>query len=245
VLNRPLNYIDPSGHIPTRDDDTRPCVQIGNCQDTVVVGGGNIEIRTGTGGGYANRQTGLSGSNSTADALASINRTPSASPPAFSVSRASVVVGILFGVIGQLFGPANIQGPADRANQTATSVPGPGVWTAENESMSSRARDYQERVTGASRNTVYEVNGVKFDGYQGGTLIDAKGPGYDRFLESNGAFKPWFSGANGLVNDANRQLAAANGVPIQWRVAEERTANAIRDLFAANGVNGIDVVYTP
>ena len=41
---------------------------------------------------------------------------------------------------------------------------------------------YQEAVTGVPSEIGYRVNGVKFDGFKNGTLIDAKGPGYERFL---------------------------------------------------------------
>ena len=66
--------------------------------------------------------------------------------------------------------------------KVGTTDGGPGVWERVNESMSARARMYQEAVTGVPSEIGYRVDGVKFDGFKNGTLIDAKGPGYERFL---------------------------------------------------------------
>ena len=66
--------------------------------------------------------------------------------------------------------------------KVGTTNGGPGVWERVNESKSGRARMYQEAVTGVPSEISYRVNGVKFDGFKNGTLIDAKGPGYERFL---------------------------------------------------------------
>lgn len=122
---------------------------------------------------------------------------------------------------------------------------GPGQWNSTNESMSAGSRTYQQQITGRAGGDVYRVNGVKFDGYQDGVLQDAKGPGYAKFLDSNGEFKPWYRGADDLVKQAQRQIAVSGGRPIEWSVAEEPAANAIEDLLAANGVTGINVTFVP
>ncbi len=109
--------------------------------------------------------------------------------------------------------------------------------------MSARAAGYQEQITGRA-GSVYEVNGVNFDGYSNGVLQEAKGPGYASFVK-NGQFQPYFNGAQSLVDQAERQLAAARGTPITWSVAESSTATAIENLFAENGISGINVVYVP
>lgn len=99
----------------------------------------------------------------------------------------------------------------------------PGAWATANESMSERAAAYQEQITGASPGSVYEVNGVKFDGYSDGysdgVLEEAKGPGYANFVK-DGEFVGWFQGEEGLVSQAESQLRAAGGTPITWSVAE-------------------------
>src|SRR5215469_37472 len=92
----------------------------------------------------------------------------------------------------------------------------PGAWSAESESMSDSAAQYQEQITGHTTDEVYRVGDVKFDGYQDGKLLDAKGPGYQKFFDSNGDPKPWWNGAKSLVDQAERQVAAANGTPIEW-----------------------------
>ena len=61
----------------------------------------------------------------------------------------------------------------------------------------------------------------------------------------NGSFRPWFHGADALVDQARRQVAAAGGAPIQWHFAEESAANATRSLFTEQGVTGIQVLFTP
>ena len=122
---------------------------------------------------------------------------------------------------------------------------GPGEWENVNESMSERASQYQSQITGRPPGSVYRVNGVKFDGYQDGTLIDAKGPGYANFLKPNGTFQPWWSGSRGLVDQARSQIAAANGTPIKWYVAEPEAADAINALLRSNRCGSIEVIYMP
>jgi hypothetical protein len=61
----------------------------------------------------------------------------------------------------------------------------------------------------------------------------------------DGIFQPWFKGADNLVAQAKSQLAAANGAPITWHVAEQEAATAIQNLFQSQGILGITVVYTP
>ena len=118
----------------------------------------------------------------------------------------------------------------------------PGGWANTNESMSNRAANYQEQITGRPANQSYVVNGVKFDGYDGQALLDAKGPGYANLLAPPNA--SWSTAASGLLNQAEAQVAAANGTPIVWHVAEPEAASAIRSLFSDNGISGIRVINT-
>ena len=120
---------------------------------------------------------------------------------------------------------------------------GPGAFMNVSESMSPQAAAYQARAAGTNVGSAYVVNGVKFDGYANGMLIDAKA-GYAQFVK-NGQFQPWFNGADGLAAQAQRQISAANGAPIQWRFAEEAAANATRNLFQQRGITGIDIVHFP
>jgi RHS repeat-associated protein len=129
-------------------------------------------------------------------------------------------------------------------NTSDAAESGPGVWASASESMSGRATAYQEQITGRAAGSVYKVNGVKFDGYADGALQEAKGPGYAQFVK-NGEFQPWFRGSAGLVSQAERQVAAAGGTPITWLVAEQPAVAAINNLFEANTIAGINVVYVP
>lgn len=126
-------------------------------------------------------------------------------------------------------------------------VPGgglpPGQWTAVNEGMTDRARAYQEQITGRV-DEAYVVGGVKFDGVAPNTYIDAKGLGYATHVR-NGVFQPYFQGADSLVQQARRQLVAAAGVPIEWHVAEEQAAVAMRNLLRDNGISGIEIIHVP
>jgi RHS repeat-associated protein len=120
-----------------------------------------------------------------------------------------------------------------------------GKWQDVTESMSTRARAYQERVTGRSSDQAYVVQGVKFDGYRAGVLEDAKGPGYAQFVDKNGDFQPFFNGQHALVDQARRQVAAAQGDPIRWMVAEPTALEAMRRTLTQNGISGIDLQYKP
>ncbi|MGI5175327.1 polymorphic toxin-type HINT domain-containing protein [Dactylosporangium sp. CA-152071] len=138
---------------------------------------------------------------------------------------------------------------AHNAGSCWVDLTGPGVWTAINETMSARSAAYEFRMTGGvPRNIGYVLDNVKFDGYRAGVLIDAKGYGYTSFIV-NGEFieAEWYTGADDLVKQARRQLNAAQGTgsSIYWPVAEEETAIAIRNLFAREGIVGIDVVFVP
>jgi hypothetical protein len=126
---------------------------------------------------------------------------------------------------------------------------GPGGWVPKNERMSERSRKFQHQVTKAPASWVYRVlrNGEKadFDGFDEGVLLETKGLGYDKHFDANLEPKRYFMGAKRLVRQAVRQLQVANGAPIRWHVAEPRMVTILKAQFKANGVTGIDVVYTP
>ena len=71
---------------------------------------------------------------------------------------------------------------------------GPGQWVQRNEHMSQHSRNFQNHVSGGRNNMVYEVRGVRFDGFRNGTLLEAKG-NYSQFVNKNtGQFHGWFNG---------------------------------------------------
>jgi hypothetical protein len=144
----------------------------------------------------------------------------------------------------QLPGQPNI-GPVQAGGADASSdpeaEPGPGQWFHDfaYDNMSSEAADYQARATGAPVGQGYYVNGVQFDGYSDGTLLDAKYfPEDGRFLNDPDyqVKKGW-----GLLKQAREQIAAAGSTPIEWRVASEPAAQLISQLFANNGINQSEI----
>lgn len=118
-----------------------------------------------------------------------------------------------------------------------------GSWQDVNESMSKASRDYQAAITGHT-GQAWVQNGVKFDGYSNGILIETKAK-YSQFVDSSGTFRSWFKGADGFVDQARRQLAAANGAPITWYFKEKAARDATEILFRQNGITGIKLVYSP
>ena len=126
---------------------------------------------------------------------------------------------------------------------------GPGEWVPENQAgWSESTRAYQAQITGRP-GEAYLFNGVEYDGWDGTNLLDAKGPGYSDFLDSNGNWYDWFrastkGGTTDLIERAARQLGAAGGRPVVWHVAEEGAAEAMRSLFAEEGLD-VEVVCTP
>ena len=133
----------------------------------------------------------------------------------------------------------------------ATTSPGPGRWVHKTPTTESEAaRDYQEQVTGQPAWRVYAVDGVEFDGFTGGELLEAKGPSYKHFLEKDGTAKPWFTDGDGLrslVDQARNQwrVAEKSNVPLVWHVAELEFVHFLRKTFQRQGLKSITVRHTP
>jgi predicted small secreted protein len=175
---------------------------------------------------------------------------------ALAVARVSVPVGRMATALRGGPGAALILHRANQAGQGSGPAPakGPGQWGPSHESMSRRAARYQQQISGRPVDEAYWVGGVgrksgglKFDGFQDGVLLEAKGPGYANKFLDNLAPQPWFtpSGARQLITQARQQFNAAKGVPIRWHVAEEKAAHAIRKLLKDAKVLGVEVVHTP
>ncbi|MFY0579249.1 Tox-REase-5 domain-containing protein [Cystobacter fuscus] len=174
---------------------------------------------------------------------------------ALAVERVAVPVGKVATVLSGGPGAAIILQRTQANGQSPSPAPGPGQWGPAKESMSARARAYQEQITGHSADDAYWVGGmstkaggVRFDGFKDGVLLEAKGPGYANKFFDTLEPKTWFknTGAQALVEQARRQLRAVRGkgIPIRWHIAEEKTAEAIQLLFKNEGVAGIEVIYT-
>jgi RHS repeat-associated protein len=114
---------------------------------------------------------------------------------------------------------------------------GMGKWMEENQAgRSPFTKNYQKQITGRDGQD-FLYNGVRFDGVVNGTLVDAKGK-YAFLLE-----KGWAQ--EGLLKQAQRQIAAAKGANIEWHFAEEAAASTVQQLFKDQGITGITVHYTP
>lgn len=110
--------------------------------------------------------------------------------------------------------------------------------------MSDASRAYQKQITGREGEAFIQ-NGVKFDGVSNGTLIEAKGT-YNNFInKKTGDFYDWFKGKDSLIDQANRQIRASEGAPINWYFSEEATMNATKGLFQSEGVKGINFIFEP
>ncbi|WP_052312930.1 Tox-REase-5 domain-containing protein [Corallococcus coralloides] len=161
-----------------------------------------------------------------------------------SVERVAVPVGRTAAVLSGGPGAAIV---LQKAN-VAAAPDEPGHWGPAKESMSDRARRYQEQISGHSADEAYWVGDVKFDGFRDGVLREAKGPGYANKFLDNLEPKPWFkpTGAEALARQARRQLDAVEGlgIRIEWHVAEAKVANAIEMLFKNKGIQGIRIVHT-
>ncbi|HLL53269.1 MAG TPA: Tox-REase-5 domain-containing protein [Myxococcaceae bacterium] len=172
---------------------------------------------------------------------------------------ANAGVGVLGVAMSSGGGPGKLQ-----SGQAQPGAPGekePGEWRKAKSPPQGRSAKYQQQVTGRPPDEAYMVNGVEFDGYVPrngslvhvedlqGVLLDAKGKGYEKFFLENLKPKPWFadSGALKLIEQAGRQQRAVMtpGIRIQWHVAEEKAANAIRLLLEDAGVTKVEVIYTP
>ncbi|WP_246137023.1 Tox-REase-5 domain-containing protein [Myxococcus llanfairpwllgwyngyllgogerychwyrndrobwllllantysiliogogogochensis] len=122
---------------------------------------------------------------------------------------------------------------------------GPGRWRPTKEHMEEPARRYQAQITSAPEGQVYDIDNVKFDGFNGASLLEAKGPGYEKFLEQAVEQGGWFEGFMGMIKQARSQQRVSRGLPIEWHFAESRVADYVRVLFRRNGLGRISVVHTP
>ncbi len=138
---------------------------------------------------------------------------------------------------------------ADEAADAARIVgKGLGQWVQNAPHMSAEALDYQEFVTGVKKGFEFLRNGVHFDGLRvteaGETvLLDAKyaGAGADSLYSKVGKL-PF--AAKEVREKALRQIAAAEGLRIEWHVSDRTAWQALKKFFKREGF-GIDVIFTP
>jgi hypothetical protein len=109
--------------------------------------------------------------------------------------------------------------------------------------MSEAAERYEMTSCGAPKGMGYKVDGVQFEGFRNGKLLDAKHWLDDGMMAKALGRGRWWAGQK-VVTQAERQLAVARarGVGVEWRVAGRQTADILRQIFRNNNLP-IDVVY--
>ncbi|MGW6542748.1 Tox-REase-5 domain-containing protein [Streptomyces massasporeus] len=108
---------------------------------------------------------------------------------------------------------------------------------------------YQEQVSKVKRGKEYAVRDprtgrdVDFDGWDSSrqTYVEAKF-GYSNKVRPDGTLEP--AQATKFVEQARRQLSAANGKPVEWNFSNKAVAEAAEEAFDEAGI-GVVVKYTP
>ncbi|MEU6469060.1 Tox-REase-5 domain-containing protein [Streptomyces massasporeus] len=108
---------------------------------------------------------------------------------------------------------------------------------------------YQEQVSKVKRGKEYAVKDprtgrdVDFDGWDSArqTYVEAKF-GYSNKVRADGTLEP--AQADKFVEQARRQLSAANGKPVEWNFSNKAVAEAAEEAFDEAGIEVV-VKYTP
>ena len=106
---------------------------------------------------------------------------------------------------------------------------------------------YERQISGLPPGMAIYFNGVHFDGCRttDGTLLEAKGPGYDGALDEDGQWEPWYKGKEKLEEQIERQSRAAGTRLVEWHVAEPSVAQNIEKYVDTHGYTNIIVIHTP
>jgi RHS repeat-associated protein len=163
-----------------------------------------------------------------------------------ALKMAAALLPVGQGTGGALFAraPQSTTAALDALNKATAAAKIQGRYVNVMESMSARAMAFQELVSGGIKaGTSFLRNAVKFDYVDVATkvLVDAKGPGYANFVNKTGEFYRWFAGRTTLIEQAQRQIAAAKGMAIEWHFAENAALKATQKLFADAAAAGINL----
>lgn len=122
---------------------------------------------------------------------------------------------------------------------------GPGSWQLSPKRTGGEV--YQEQITGVRRGIEYDVPSdrvpsgkVRFDGFDAErkVLLDAKD--WKGYPPKDVDF--W---QKKVSQQANNQLIAAKGIPVEWHFSTQESLFAVRRALDAEQVNGIRLVLTP
>jgi hypothetical protein len=105
---------------------------------------------------------------------------------------------------------------------------GPGKWVEV--SRSSLGLEHQSKMSGQAIINrdgkyyirEYELNGVKFDDFKDGKLYDYKGSQGNLLKNREGEFKDWARAKREAYEEAQRQVTAAQGIPVVWKVGADQ-----------------------
>ena len=106
--------------------------------------------------------------------------------------------------------------------------------------------EYQVDIAG--RGEPVSFDGLDPEAGSEGLFIEAKGSGYEWMVGPNGEFNPKFNVTQQITNELRGQYEAsvASGIPVEWRVADPRVAEAIEAIVERNDFDDmIDVTVAP
>jgi filamentous hemagglutinin len=111
---------------------------------------------------------------------------------------------------------------------------------------SERSLAYQEQISGLPRGFAVDLNGVSYDGCRitDGTMLDAKAQGYAWALDETYTVRSFYTGFARLIDQAQRQVIAANGRPIEWYFAEKPAADYMAGVLGKSFPQ-IKVIWQP
>jgi hypothetical protein len=114
---------------------------------------------------------------------------------------------------------------------------------------SERSLAYQEQISGLPRGLEVTLNGVRFDGCieADGTMLEAKGPGFENKMDGSSDWQEWFTGDEQLEAQMERQsdMLEETGRTVEWHFAEQPVADFFRKFAEENDLTNIRVIYTP
>ena len=240
-FDNPIRYSDPKGDCPT-------CKEIWkDIKDAAKETWGSIKTGTNTAyDGAVHFARDVNSVNPIASAVEVLTGRSSQSDFTLAKPRKQAVAELGVNTIMMVCGEFALGLRAETAGAEillANSAIKGGEWITTKEIMSEAAAKFQSSVTGVPANQSFLLNGVKFDGVAGNILLEAKS-GMTNFVNSKtGQFENWFNGSKGLVDQARRQLEAANGANVQWFFEYKSVMQATQTLFKDFGIKGINLVY--
>lgn len=106
---------------------------------------------------------------------------------------------------------------------------------------------YQKQINGLSGSVEFLRNGVKFDGFKNGILLEAKSQ-YQWLIKLGIATEAEIYGK--MAKQLQRQVTAAAGTKLEWNFAEKETMSGFQDFLkqtkdGSELLKNVDLKYTP